>query len=135
MSEIELIKHDFNLPCHDDELLKAEDIINKIKLRLNEIFKKNKSISNNEFILFFNEINTVLNYVGKLSMPLFAIEDKMSETYKLNYIHSPELGKKLWLEDYGNIHRPYNLLKNRCFKMLEDLDEYYIDVNGKNPPI
>lgn len=134
MPEVELIKTDFNLPNHDNQLSMAEDIIEKLKIRLNIIIKKNEMISDNDFISIFKEIITVLNYVGRLSMPAFAIEDELAEMYKLNYLHAPELGKKLWLDYYGNVHRPYNLLKNRCFKLLEDLDEYYINVHDKNPP-
>ncbi|MDA3781028.1 MAG: hypothetical protein PF487_12525, partial [Bacteroidales bacterium] len=106
----------------------------KIKLRLNKIFKKKKFISDEEFISIFEKIINILEYVGKLSMPAFAIEDELKEKYKLNFLHAPELGKKLWLDHYGNVHRPYNLLKNRSFKMLEDLDEHYINVHQKNPP-
>jgi len=134
MPEVELIKTDFNLPNHDNQLSTAEDIIEKLKARLSKIVRTNKLISDNDFISIFEEIIKVLDYVGRLSMPAFAIEDELAEMYKMNYSHAPELGKKLWLDHYGNVHRPYNLLKNRCFKMLEDLDEHYINVHSKNPP-
>ena len=134
MSEPEFITHDFNLPCHDNELSYAGDKIEKLKSKLNKIITEVKLIKDEEFVMFFEEIVRTLDYVGRLSMPAFAIGDEMEEMYKMKFLHAPELAKKLWLDHFGNVHRPYNALKNRCFKMLEDLDEYYISLYEKNPP-
>jgi len=134
MPELELIKHDFNLPNHDNELSMAEDKIEKLKLNINDIIINNIQISDKEFVDIFEKVIIVLDYVGRLSMPAFAIGDELEEMYKLNFLHSPELGKKLWLDHSGIIHKSYNLLKNRCFKLIEDLDEYYINTYHKYPP-
>lgn len=134
MSEPELIKHDFKLPCHDNELSYAGDKIEKLKHNLNKTITEVKLIEDNEFVIVFEEIATVLDYVGRLSMPAFAIGDEMEEMYKMKFLHAPELAKKLWLDHFSNVHRPYNALKNRCFKMLEDLDKYYVSLYDKNPP-
>lgn len=135
MSEIiETIKHDFVLPNHDNELSKATDAIEKLKFKLNKILTSVDLINDSDFIKFYEEIVRVLDYVGRLSMPLFAIEEPLEEKYILKYKKSPELAKKLWTEEYEKLHHPYNLLKNRCFKLLEDLDAYYMALYDKNPP-
>jgi len=67
-------------------------------------------------------------------MPAFAIEDDIERLYTLHYAKFPELAKKLCNDHYENIHHPYTLLKNRCFRMLEDLDKLYIEIHEKYPP-
>lgn len=133
MQEQGLIVHDFNLPNHSNELSKADGVIEKHQQKFKAIQSKN-TITDIEHTTLFEETVRVLDYLGKLSMPAFAIEDELQEMYIKQYIHSPELAKKLWLDHFEKIHHPYNLLKNRCFKLLEDLDEMYFNVNKKNPP-
>jgi hypothetical protein len=135
MSEtLEFIKHDFNLPNHDNELSKAGDVIEKLKQKINNHVTDVEIITDKQFIILYEEIVRVLDYVGRLSMPAFAIEDEMEEMYKMKFLHAPELGKKLWLDHYENVHRPYTILKNRCFKLLDELDEYYQALYDKKPP-
>jgi len=130
----ELIEHDFNLPCHDNELSKAGDVIEKLKNEINKYVITVELITDKQFILSYEGIIRVLDYVGQLSVPAFAIEDEMEEMYKMKFLHTPELAKKLWFDHYNNIHHPYNILKNRCFKILEELDNYYITLYDKTPP-
>lgn len=134
MPEPEFITHDFNLPYHDNELSNAGDKIEKLKNNLDKIVSSVELIKDDEFINFFDDIVMVLDYVGRLSMPVFAIGDNMQEMYKMKFLHAPELAKQLWLDHFENINKPYNLLKNRCFKMMEDLDKYYVLLYDKNPP-
>jgi len=134
MTESELITHDFNLPCHDNELSTAGDKIEKLKFKLNKIISSVDFIKDDEFIDLFDEIEIVLDYVGRLSIPIFAIGDDLQEMYKMKFLHAPELAKQLWLDHFEKVNKPYNLLKNRCFKMMEDLDKYYITLYEKNPP-
>lgn len=134
MPEPEFITHDFKLPVHDNELSNAGDKIEKLKIRLNKTITNSEPITDKEFVNVFEEIVRVLDYVGRLSIPAFNIGDKMQEMYKMKFLHAPQLAKQLWLNHFENIHKPYNLLKNRCFKMMEDLDDYYIETYDKKPP-
>jgi len=129
----EFIKHDFSLPNYDNELSKAEDVIEKIKNRM-RVMEIQRSITDEEHTKTFEYIVRILDYVGKLSMPAFAIEDELEEMYKMRYLYAPELSKKLWADHYGKIHHPYNTLKNRCYKLLEELDALYIKKFKKKPP-
>lgn len=127
------ITHDFNLPNHDNELSKADDTIEKIKNQI-KVITIQGSIDGKSHTELFEEVIRVLDYVGKLSMFVFEIEDDMEEKYKMDFLHAPELGKTLWQEHYGKLHRPYNLLKNRCYKLLDELDEEYQKRHDKRPP-
>jgi len=129
----EFIEHDFNLPNHSNELSKAEDIIEKIKYNM-RIMEIENNITDKEHTKTFEYIIRVLDFVGQLSTPAFGIENELERMYVLRYVHAPELGKKLWLDHYETIHYPYNKLKNRCFKLLDELDEFYFKKFKKLPP-
>jgi len=133
MSEEKFITVDFKLPNHSNELSKADDVIEKLKKKIDKIITKEELTDENHTQLF-EEVVRVLDFVGRLSMPAFEIEYKLEEMYIQQYLHSPELAKKLWLDHYELIHHPYTILKNRCFKLLEDLDAEYMRLYGKNPP-
>jgi len=129
----ELIEHDFNIPIHANELSDAENRIEKIKLKL-ELIKINKTIDDNLHVTMFEQIVLVLDYVGGLSLPAFEIQEELEELYKMKFLSSPELAKKLWLDHYGKIHKPYNTLKNRCYRLLDTLDAEYELKFNKLPP-
>jgi hypothetical protein len=131
---LEVTETDFNLPNHNNELSKAGDIIEKLKNRIHITINVVELVTDKEFVRVYEEVVTALDFVGRLSMPAFAVEDEMEEHFKLKYLHSPELGKQLWLDKYENVHRPYTILKNRCFKLLDEWDAYYKALYEKDPP-
>lgn len=130
--EQKFIEHNFNLPNHNNQLSVANDVIEKLKIKLAKL-ETRESINDKEHELLFEEIIKVLDYVGRLSMSAFTISGELEELYTMRYNHSPELARKLWLDHYENIHHPYNLLKNRCFKLIDELDELYLKLNKHNP--
>jgi len=130
---IQYIVHDFKLPNHSNELSKAEDLIGKHKIKIQQLSEKDL-ITDLTHDKLYEDIIKILDYVGRLSMYVFAIEDEMERMYTIKYKHSPELARQLWLDHYGELHQPYNLLKNRCFRMLEELDEQFIRINKSTPP-
>lgn len=129
----QFIEYDFNLPNHANELSKAEEVIGKLKDKIDKHFKL-KTIDGKSHNSLYDEVCRVLDYLGRLSMPAFNLQDKMEEMYTLQYKQCPALGKKLWLDHYENVHHPYNLLKNRCFRLLEILDEMYFKKFKCTPP-
>jgi hypothetical protein len=132
MSKEQFITVDFKLPDHTSELSKAEEVIEKLKKRF-EIMQMQSCINDANHLELFEELVRCLMYVGKLSEPAFGIEDQLEAIYVLQYKHAPALGKQLWLEHYDEIHHPYTILKNRCFRLLELLDQEYFNVHSKQP--
>ena len=126
------IEIDLDLPNHNNQLSIASDTIEKLRDKF-RVLETKKSIDDKEHELMFEEIIKVLDYVGRLSMPAFEVSDDIERMYTMRYNHSPELARKLWLDHYEDIHHPYNLLKNRCFKLIDELDELYIKLNRKTP--
>jgi hypothetical protein len=133
MPKEDLISVDLQLPNHTNELSKAEEAIDKLKKRF-EIVQQQKSINDCTHTDMFEEIVRLLMYVGKLSEPAFEVEDQLEALYTKQYKHCPALGKTLWLQHYDEIHHPYSILKNRCYRLLELLDEEYQNVHGRVPP-
>jgi hypothetical protein len=127
------IKADFHLPDHKDELLKAESLIDKIKIKF-EQHQKFKNLTGKSHTSLYEEIVRVLDYVGNLSTVVFQIEEELEAMYILQFKHAPQMAKKLWLDHYDFLHRPYTLLKNRCYRLLEDLDNEYLSLYKSTPP-
>ena len=130
--EVAFLNTSFNLPNYTNELQNAASAILKLK---EEIFliNLNKNIDDRSHEIMFERIVKVLDYVGNLSQPSFEIEDELEKIYIMNYSHSPELAKKLWQDHYESIHHPFDLLKNRCFRLIEELDAIYHSLNKKHP--
>jgi hypothetical protein len=132
MSE-SFITLDFTIPNHTEEIKKGAEAIEKLKHKIANIHDK-KSITDINHDLIYEEIVRVLDYLGHLSTPLFAMSDDLEKLYFKHYHNTPALAKTLWLEHYEYLHHDYNTLKNRCFRLLEELDDEYINVHKKFPP-
>lgn len=133
MLDNKYVKLELKLPNHSDELNKAKEALNKLKLKF-RIIQIENNITDKKHEILYEEVVKILDYVGRLSLSAFTLETSLEETYLLKYKKTPELAKQLWLEHYKQIHQPYNILKNRCFRMLDELDEEYQKVFDKKPP-
>lgn len=133
MPQEDFITTDLKLPNHENELSKAQEVLDKHKKRF-EIIKTLKTIDGKNHMELYEQIVRVLDYVGRLSMPAFDLEYPLEEMYIQQYKGAPAMAKTLWLEHYEHIHHPYTLIKNRCFRLLEELDAEFINVHKKNPP-
>ena len=128
----QFIVHDFKLPNHKVELNNANCVLEKHK----QVFKKvreDNNIDDKIHLYLYEETVRVLDYVGRLSMRAFEIQNELEELYTMEYRHAPELAKQLYFNHYESIHHPYNTMKNRCFHLLDELDEVYIKTNKKFP--
>ncbi|MFW5700756.1 MAG: hypothetical protein ACOC22_01240 [bacterium] len=135
MSETKTIKPiEFNLPInHETELLKAEQNIKNFRREVN-ILKLHNSIDDETHTQLYNEIVNTLDWVGRMSVTVFDVRDDLERLYEAVYCKAPSMGFKLFDEHYSRLHHPYSTLKNRCFTLLDDLDQLYINKFKKNPP-
>jgi len=121
------------VPDNKTELDKATKFISRVSKKVNNHLLSLK-LPKDEFIELYQEILRVLFNVGELSEPIFEIQDKLEEKYNLAYSHSPALATKLFWEKYSDAHKPYTILKNRCYTLLDNLEELYTDIYSE-PPI
>ena len=124
MEENTIIKKDFNLPDNSNDLSRADGKIHKLKDKFKTLIQKG-NINDDNHETLFEDIIKILDFVGDLSLPAFGIKEELEELYFKQFSHAPALAKELWLKHYERIHHPYNLLKNRCFRLIEELDEEY----------
>ena len=134
-----MIAQVYDLPNHTNELNKLNNILHKdIEPRIHKLFVKfsiNQKVDDKDYDDIVDAIQNVLYQVGELSLPFFAIRNQLEEDYFKIYKHSPKLAKKLWQDEYANLHKPYNKIKNKCFDYLDTLEEKYIQYNNKKPMI
>lgn len=121
------------IPNHEKELQDCSNKLDTIKYEIKQLAAR-LQIDDDTHTRMYEEIATVLDYVAGLSLILFKIEDELKEKYEMRYLKSPALGQTLFLKDYGKAHHPYNLIKNRCYRMFTELDTAYVEENDKNPP-
>jgi len=127
------IAHDFNLPNHTNELVDAEHALIKVRDKLTFI-KKQKSFSPKQHTKMFDRTAEILSYVGSLSKPALELGIEIENLYTIHYMKFPHLAKRLWQEHHASLNAPYNVIKNRCFRMFNELDETYIKLNKVYPP-
>lgn len=128
-----LLHIDLELPDHTKQLTEAENYIESLKKQI-ALQSRTRMFDNKTYQALYDKITHALYYVGGLSESAFATEDIIEKEYFKVYKHAPELAKKLWQDHYGQIHRPYNVLKNRLFRLYEVLSEAYLKVNKLPPP-
>jgi hypothetical protein len=132
MSEQYLTLEELNLPDHKNDLSTVEEHIERLKNKITNTISLN-SIDDQSHLELYEANMILLTRVGDLSSVVFDICDPLERMYINKYKFSPALAKALWLEHYDNLHRPYTILKNRCYRIQEELDDNYIAKYNKNP--
>lgn len=130
---VQLLNIDLDLPDDSDDIKHAEDVFNSLRKEFDYTVKC-KDIDDKKHDYYYESTMRILDYVGRLSMPAFNSFNLLEDEYIKTYPNAPALAKELWLKHYGNIHKPYNLIKNRCFRLLDEIDDEYIKHHRKTPP-
>lgn len=127
------IELNLNLPQDANEFSRVEEAIDKLKAKVAKIISA-KIITDDIHEDVYEEVVIALDKVGKLSEPAFGVEEQIETMYTLKYPHNPAFAKLIWYAHYEEVQHKYSLLKNRCFRMLELLDEEYQRKFKKTPP-
>lgn len=113
---------EIELEDHTKELEQAINILSKVEKDY-KWYRDSSSvipISKKQVLVYMTA--TVLDLVGELSMTRFDVRETMEQEYHTKFPQSPELGKKLYLDHYENLHKPYDKIKNKCFDLLSKID-------------
>ena len=110
------------LQDHERELEQAKGILSKVEKEYKWYRDTKVEIPHRKMHTLVYMTSTVLDLIGELSMTRFDVRDSMEEDYKKKYLNSPALGKKIFLEHYEGLHKPYDKVKNKCFDLLRKID-------------
>lgn len=106
----------FNVPNHEAELEQASSLLKRIGDKVALGLGEDRAQS------MLQLTTDILYLVGELSQDIFDLRITMETEYNKYYSKSPALGKKLYLEHYQELHKPYDKLKNRAFKLIKMID-------------
>lgn len=114
-------------------LRNAENEIESIRLRLNRI-KGLRKINDEQFEQVFEGTCRQLFKISNLSIDVFNIQEDLQKKYNSLYPDDPKKAKMFFNMEYTELHKMYDILKNRCYAILEDLDLTYEKFNKRKPP-
>ncbi len=117
----ELLTHDFNLKNNSRELDKIARHIELMENMVKDI-ALTKVMSFGTYNKLYNQTVHFLDNLGILSLKTMQLDEEIERMYKKHYMNAPELGKKMWYEHYSMLNKPYTVLKNKCYGILDDLN-------------
>lgn len=118
------------LPDNTEKLNNIEKYIKTLNSRF-KLLVNNNEFSKKKYEIIHDLIVETLIMLGDLSLPALDIVDELEKKYILTYPNSPKLAKKLWLDHIDKINHRYDLLKNRCYFLIDDLEEEIIRLKIK----
>jgi len=125
---VELI--DIKLPDNTMKLDNIEKYIKTLNNRFKALINNNK-FTKKEYETIHDYIVETLIMLGDLSLSTLEITDELETKYILLYPNSPKLAKKLWLDHINIVNHRYDLLKNRCYTLIDSLEEEIIRLRIK----
>jgi hypothetical protein len=118
------------LPDNTEKLNNIEKYIKTLNSRF-KLLVNNNEFSKKKYEIIHDLIVETLIMLGDLSLPALDVVDELEKKYILAYPNSPKLAKKLWLDHIDKINHRYDLLKNRCYFLIDDLEEEIIRLKIK----
>lgn len=112
---------ELDLPDNTVDLNKAEKVLNKIEKELNWYKDTETSLTDLKKETFIKTIDIVLDSVGLMSRSRFEVRETIEDHYALHYKKQPALGKSMYLKHYESLHKPYDKLKRKSYKLLENI--------------
>jgi hypothetical protein len=128
-----LLPVELNLVDHTEYLLEANETLKLLIIKFEEL-KESNQLCNFWHDKLYEDNSKILAYVGDLSKQIFNIESQIEEIYTKHYILTPIEAKHYWYYHYRLLHKPYSLIKNRCWKLFDNLDVEYKKCNNNNNP-
>ena len=107
------------------ELLAKE--IEEIYADISFYYDRKKTITQKYYNTCRERIEDVLYSVGELSIPYFRINEDLREYYLQKFKYDPDMARDRWLERYDSLHKPYTILKNKCYLLFRKLDKITIE--------
>jgi len=116
---------DIKVPDNTEILNEIEETIEKHKKDIKKGLEE-KTLNLDNCKHYTQIMLNCLYALGEKSKPLFDIQDEIRDKYYTTYVKTPNLAKELYIKHLDKIHNRYNILKNRCFRLLDEIEKYAI---------
>lgn len=125
----EYIQHPMieSLPDHTIQLKEITRIITNLQKKFDLGKQSYPALTEKQVETMEYVMDKCLRKVADLSMSLNIIQKDMEEHYILTYSKTPAIGKKLYLNHYFSLHKPYDKVKNKSWKFIFILKKYKKD--------
>lgn len=116
---------EINEVIEDDgiQLAVLERDINDLNSEINIYYNSDIEITDKIYKILHYKIEDALYAVADLSLPYFRISERLRYYYFNKFRSDPILGRNSYFERYENLHKPYTLLKNKCYRMFDKLEK------------
>jgi hypothetical protein len=113
-----------NLEDHSSQLREITRIINNLEKKFNLAKRSYPALTEKQVETMEFVAHKCLRKAADLSMSRGEIQTDLQDHYTTTYIKSPAMGKKLFLDHYFSLHKPYDKVKDKCWKLIMNLAEY-----------
>lgn len=113
-----------NLQDHSFQLKKIIKIIKNLEKKFDLGKRSYPPITKDQINAMELLSQKCLRKVADLSTTRSEIQTKLNDYYTKTYNHSPAMGKKLFLDHYFTLHKPYDDIKDKIWKLIFSLAEY-----------
>lgn len=112
---------------HKDHLIQTNEHIDNLKIEV-----ETSNINDESHNVLYEKIIRILDRVGHLSSICFKHTDELETYFYETYKDSAEALTN-WLDYTHSIHKKYDKQKNKCFKLIDVLDQRYYSKFKKEP--
>lgn len=122
-----MIIEELNLKMNDDSK-EMNIIINEIDKKYSDItyYYDKKCIEKTKYNQIKEGVEDILYALADLSIPYFRINEDLRNYYLIKYKKDPNLSRMLYLNRYSELHKPYDVLKNKCYLLFRKLEKIKI---------
>ena len=113
--------------CNIEEYCNSvENELIRINNYVNNLIRKYENDKNINPEYYLNVLDKTLFRVGDLSQPVFQIKDELEKNY-YSKSNNYKLSKKLFLDHYNAIHKPFDKTKNKVWDLIDRVKRENLD--------
>lgn len=116
----------YNLKDHSLQLKEVMRISRGVfnKFNRDKIIGNNKALTEENLEAMEYVLQNCLQKVGTLSLSRNELRNELNDHYTKTYIKSPAIGKKLYLDHFYSLHKPYDRVKDSIWNSIHIIIEY-----------
>ena len=105
------------LPDNERRITQIEHELSKIDQKINKHILE-ETLTNKMCEKHKEKLFKLLFLVGDLSIPISEKKEAIEKEYIKRYRKNPKLGKRLFIDHYYGLHKPYDRIKTNIWKTI-----------------